>query len=68
MFTFPNKFEADARQAAATMTGNVADLPGCDGMMLVRAGTPEHEEREKDTAVLMMPIKIQGAPYCICSK
>ena len=68
MFTFPNDFEHAARRVAATMTGNVADMPGRGGMRLVRAGTPEHAQREKDPKVLMIPIEVNGVRYSVCSR
>lgn len=45
MFTLPEYLIAAARQTAAAMTGNVAPLPGCNGMALVRCATPEAAER-----------------------
>jgi hypothetical protein len=39
MFTLPDNL------IAAAMTGNVAPLPGCNGMALVRCATPEAAER-----------------------
>lgn len=68
MFTFAYDFEKAARQAAETMTGNVADLPDCGGMKLVRLGTPEFEERSRDAGVLIIPITVNGIPYHICSR
>lgn len=49
------------------MTGNVADLPDCGGMKLVRLGTPEFKERSRDTRVLIIPITVNGIRYHICS-
>lgn len=68
MFTLPDNIITAARQAAATMTGNVAPLPDCYGMTLVRYGTPEAAERLADTTVLFIPINIARTPYLICTR
>ncbi len=68
MFALSANLIAAARQTAATMTGNVAPLPDCDGMFIVRCDTPEAAERLADTAVLAIPITIDRAPYVICTR
>lgn len=65
MFKFANDFEAAARAAAGTMTGNVAALEGCGGMVLVRDGTPESEERKKQPCGLMIPFEAGGVKYWV---
>lgn len=67
MFTFATDFKQAAIAAAKIMTGNVAPLPGCGGMVLVRAGTPECEERRTRAGVLMIPFEAGGQTYWICS-
>lgn len=68
MFTFANDFESAAKAAAKTMTGSVAELKGCGGMVLVRDGTPEADERQKQPGALMIPFEAGGVRYWICSR
>lgn len=68
MFTFAIDFENAAKAAANTMTGSVEDLPGCGGMVLVRDGTPEADERQKLPGTLMIPFEAGGKRYWICSQ
>lgn len=68
MFTFATDFERAAKSAAMAMTGNVAELEGCGGMVLVREGTPEAEERQKQPGLLMIPFEARGVRYWICSR
>lgn len=55
MFTLPDNLITSARQSAAAMAGNVAELTDCNGMTLVRCGTPEAAERQADTSVIVIP-------------
>lgn len=68
MFTLPANLIAAARQTAASMTGNVEPLPDCNGMVLVRYGTPEAAERLANTTDLILPINIDRIPYLLCSR
>ncbi len=68
MFTFASDFEQSAKAAAKTMTGNVAALPDCHGMVLVRDGTPESDERQRQPGALMIPFETDGVRYWICSR
>ena len=68
MFTLPDNLIAVARQTAATMTGNAELLPDCNGMTLVRYGTPEAAERLADATVLFIPINIDRIPYLLGSR
>lgn len=68
MFTFATDFESAAKAAAKAMTGNVAELKGCGGMVLVRDGTPEADERKKQPRGLMIPFEAGGAMYWICPR
>ena len=68
MFTFATDFESAAKAAANTMTGDVAELKDCGGMVLVRDGTPEAEERQKQPGVLMIPFEAKGVRYWICPR
>ena len=66
--TFATDFESAAKAAANTMTGDVAELKGCGGMVLVRDGTPESDERQKLPGTLMIPFEAGGVKYWICSR
>jgi hypothetical protein len=68
VFTFANDFENAAKAAANTMTGNVAELKDCGGMVLVRDGTPESDERQRQPGLLMIPFEAGGVRYWICSR
>jgi len=68
MFTFATDFESAAKTAAKSMTGNVAELKDCGGMVLVREGTPESDERQKQPGLLMIPFEAEGVTYWICSR
>lgn len=65
---YPDDIITAARQAAATMTGNVVPLADYNGITLVRFDTPEAAERLADTSVLFMPINISSVPFFICSR
>lgn len=64
MFTFANNFEA----AAKAITGDVAELKDCGGMVLVRDGTPASDERQKQSGLLMIPFEAGDERYWICSR
>jgi hypothetical protein len=66
--TYANDFEAAARSVAKNMTGNVAGLDDRSGMVLVRDGTPEADERQKKPGMLMIPFEAEGRRYWICSR
>ena len=68
MFTFATDFESAARQAAEAMTGTVAELKGCGGTVLVRDGTPESDERQKQSGLLMIPFEAGGKHFWACSR
>ncbi len=68
MFTFATDFESATKSAAKAMTGDVAELKDCGGMVLVRDGTPEADERQKQPGLLMIPFEAGGVRYWICSR
>ncbi|MBP7791477.1 MAG: hypothetical protein KA120_00240 [Candidatus Goldbacteria bacterium] len=40
-----------------SMKGDVAEIPGADGLVLLRAGSEEHKKREKIPSILFFPVK-----------
>lgn len=66
--TYAIDVEKVAKATAKTMTGNFAELEGCGGMVLVRDGTPEAEERQKQFGVLMIPVEADSIRYWVCSR
>ena len=68
MFTFATDFESAAKSAANTMPGNVAELKGYGGMVLVRDGTPGSDERQKQSGLLMIPFEAGGKHFWACSR
>lgn len=65
--TFANGFNSAAVAVARTMTGNTAALADGSGLLLVKDGTPEADERRQRPGMLMVPFDVRGQKCWICS-
>ena len=52
----------------AALAWILAELKGYGGMVLVRDGTPESDERQRQPGLLMIPFEAGGVRYWICSR
>jgi len=64
---YPAPLLDQARRVAEKMTGDSEEIPGTNGLVLVRKNTKSYYDRTEDeTIVVICPLP--GTDFCVCSQ
>lgn len=69
-FEFPDSFDKDLLETASRMIEeglNQLEIPGSEGMVLVKVGSPE-EEKRRGSQIPIAPFEKDGEIFIVCSK
>ncbi len=63
---FPAPLLEQARRVAEKMAGDSEEIPGTGGLILVRNGTTDYNDRVANATVVTCPLS--GTDFCVCSQ